>query len=502
MARRLGAQDRRNKTVASPLHVHAWTPEGFRYAGELELDERGVRDLSGVFRYAEEYIEDPAAYPLDPLNLPLLRTSYATESPHVVLGAIFDAAPDAWGRRVVRAAMQAQDFEADGRGLYGNAFLRGADGIGALVLTPQRLGGQAGMNAARTPESELDSIVARSIEQRPRLGQLQAAAHAARTLERDGQVEDDLRSLLAGSWTIGGARPKAILTDDRSGAAPGSSVIAKFCRDDESLPSTALEYATLRMAQDIGMATAGHQLLQMPGGPVLLVERFDRQWSRQQSSPQPSYAAQGVALHHARKHYISAMSLVSAQPQSRFLDSRFDELTFSWTKLLEIACRVCARPDHARVEMFARLAFNAAIGNTDDHLKNFGFIRRMDGQDAGRYEIAPVFDVSPQPSPAHYLHCMGLGREYTLREVIAQARTLGIAQSAAADIEERIRATLQRADEYLDSAGLSASQRATARQRIERGTGPLVATQQAGTEEGEPEPEAQATREARPRPGS
>jgi serine/threonine-protein kinase HipA len=349
--------------------------------------------------------------------------------------------------------MQAQDFEPGGRGLYGNAFLRGADGIGALVLTPPHREHHATLNA------DLDAIVAMSIEQRPRLGQLEAAARAARMLERDGQVDDDMRGLLAGSWTIGGARPKAILADDRPGAAPGSSVIAKFCREDESVPSTALEYATLRMAHDIGMATPGHQLLQMPGGPVLVIERFDRRWSNQEAP--------------TRRHYISAMSLVSAQPQSRFLDSRFDELTFSWAKLLEVACRVCARPDKARVEMFARLAFNAAIGNTDDHLKNFGFIRTMAGQDAGRYEIAPVFDVSPQPSPTHYLHCTGLGREYTLSAVIGQARKLGISQGAAAEIEERIRTTLHRADDYFDSAGLNAAQRAVGRQRIERGTGPL-----------------------------
>jgi serine/threonine-protein kinase HipA len=457
--RRLHLEDRRDKRVASPLYVHAWTPSGFRCAGELELDEDGDRDVSAVFRYDQKYLADPAAYALDPLNMPLLASSFATDSANVVLGAIFDAAPDAWGRRVVRAAMDARTSAAAGRdryGLYGNAFLRGADGIGALVLTPD-------------PHTDLDAIVALSLAERPRLSQLEAAARAARQLERDGQVDDDLRDLLAGSWTIGGARPKAILMDDRPGAAPGSSVIVKFARADDPLPRACLEYATLRMAQDIGMATPRHDLLDVQGEPTLVIERFDRRWPAEHSSP-PATLAPASAL---RRHYLSAMSLVSAQPRSRLLDTRFDELTFSWTKLMEIASRVCAHPAQARVEMFARLALNAAVGNTDDHLKNFGFLRTMTAPGVGHYEIAPVFDVSPQASPTHYLHCHGLGREYTLSDVIAQSRRLGVAQAAAAEIEDRIRSVLQRADEYLDEAGLTAAQRATARRWIERGTGPL-----------------------------
>jgi len=97
-------------------------------AGLLQLEEDGDA-ISATFTYDASYLESRLSYPLDPLNMPLGRGRLATDSQFVTLGAIFDAAPDAWGRRVVSAQLPAEARQR----VFRNAFLRGADGIGSLA---------------------------------------------------------------------------------------------------------------------------------------------------------------------------------------------------------------------------------------------------------------------------------------------------------------------------------------------------------------------------------
>lgn len=432
---------RRFKTVDHLLRVYAWTPGGFLRVGLLELEEEGDREMSATFAYESAYLDHPYSFPLDPLNMPLGESVMATSSPTVTLGALFDAAPDAFGRRVVRASVGPNEQHQ----VYRNAFLRGADGIGAVILTPDR-------------DMNLEAIVQESLHERPSLAQLGAAADAARELEDGVELDEHTKALLAGSWTIGGARPKAILRDDRPGAAPNSSVIAKFeSRAAQVDGRNKLEWATLEMAADVGMPVPRHDLVDLGEHTALVLERFDR----------VPHAA-GVD----RRHYVSAASFVSAKPQSKFLDSAFDRAYFSWKGLLTATAAVSASASEGRVQMYSRLAFNAAVRNTDDHLKNFGFLRCVD--DPMHYEIAPVFDVSPQGSSTHYLHCADLGRNYTLAQVTAVSRQLGIAQKVANEVRDRIMAVLERRAEYFERAGMTERQVITANAWIEKGTDDLA----------------------------
>ena len=438
---RLDSQARRDKQVDGRLRVHAWTPAGFLSAGLLTLEEDG-QAIAATFEYDATYLAAPGAYPLDPLNLPLGRTIQATDSQYVRLGAIFDAAPDAWGRRVVTAQLPEEARQRVFRG----AFLRGADGIGALVLTPESLTGQL----------ELDRIIALSLAERPGLSQLGRASKAAMDFEAGLDLTEDMRDMLGGSWTIGGARPKAILRDDRQGAMVGASVIAKFDSKLDALPRNRIEAACLAMAKAMGFEVPAHELVEIGAERTALVlERFDRQ---------PIDAVM------QRRHYISAMSLASYEPQSRFLNSRQDQAMISWSKLLELASRVCEHPTAARVEMFARLALNTALQNTDDHLKNFGFIKSL--TNPTRYQIAPVFDVSAQAGQRHYLHCLDIGQTYSLDQVIPLARRLGISKGAAEDVQERIISVIALQTQFFDAAGLTRAQADQVSGWIRGGSGP------------------------------
>jgi len=435
---------RQHKEVSNRLRVNAWTPGGFLPAGLLTLDEDG-RQISATFQYDGSYLVAPGAYPLDPLNLPLSSTLFPTDSQFVLLGSIFDAAPDAWGRRVVSAQLPA----AAGEGIYRNAFLRGADGIGSLVLTPESV-----------PMQDLERIVQLSLTKRPSLSQIERAARAAADFEQGLDLTDEMRSMLGGSWTIGGARPKAVLSDDRPGAAPGSSLIAKFSSKLDTMRRNRLEWACMKMAHEMGFRVAPVDLVELNarGDSALVLERFDR-------------SSVNGTIH--RKHYVSAISLASYAPQSAHLDSRQDQVMLSWGKLMDIASRVAEKPAAAKVEMFSRLLLNTALQNSDDHLKNFGFLKAPGS--ATHYEIAPVFDVSAQAASRHYLHCGDLGQVYDMGDVVPMARKFGVAKGVAQEIEERIVEILDSKERYFDEAGLTTAESEKSSQWIASGLGPTHA---------------------------
>ena len=447
---RLKAIDRKDKLIDGDLTVNVWTPTGFLQAGTLSLEEDGD-DVAASFEYHPAYLANRAAFPLDPINLPLGVSTFSTVSQFVRLGAIFDAAPDAWGRRVV----QAQLAEEARLRVFRGAFLRGADGIGALVITPKALDG----------EIELDAIIKMSLEERPGMSQLERAAQAAAEFEKGEELTEEMREMLGGSWTIGGARPKAILRRDDDEGVPGESLIAKFkSKNDAVIDRNRLEFAALRMASGMGFRVPQIHLSEFAGhgggtATSLLLERFDRT------------VREGV-VH--RRHYVSAMSLASHQPQSKMLNSPLDRAVISWGKLLELASRVGDRPAAARVEMFARLCLNTALQNTDDHLKNFGFLRSEDS--TLHYEIAPVFDVSPQAAQRHYLHCADLGQVYSLKEVLSRGRVLGIAKGACEEVEQRLVDVLRERNRYFDEAGMSGGEVRLASEWIDSGLGFDVGT--------------------------
>jgi serine/threonine-protein kinase HipA len=440
MATRFNHADRGKKNIVSPLAVFIWLEHfnraGFVRAGTLSMDEIGAAwdamQIHATFAYDSKYLDFAfSVYPLDPINLPLREDPFVTNHPYLILGAIFDAAPDAWGRKVIRA-------HNNDMGTYRHAFLRGADGIGAIVLQP----------ADSSPPQSIEDAVIQSRDKHPTIDQINASAIAARKLELNDALDTLDQNMLAGSWTIGGARPKAILrnrTDFGQSVftepLQGQSLIAKLPSLNEAIDRAGIEWACLRMARDMGFQVPGHALCDVETGRALVIERFDRY-------PLPASSSR---LQEGRLHYISANSLVSRIPTSKRLDTPSDIARFSANNLIAIAAGISKKPAHAKVDMYARIFLNAALHNTDDHMKNFGFLRARDGA----YSVAPVFDVSPQPLTSHYLHLHNLGRQYSAEDVHANAQTLGIGKSAADEVRDNIFNVLERRDWYFDEAQLS-----------------------------------------------
>jgi serine/threonine-protein kinase HipA len=404
-----------NKTTPSPLHVFAHTEAGFERAGLLDLSNAQSGDFNAVFSYDAAYVASRTGFALDPLNLALSTTRRATASKYVGLGVLFDAAPDAWGRRVIAAHTRqtASSISEDTALRLGRG-----NTIGALVF------------------SETESLNPKAISPMssyPNLDNLQAAASAVRNIET-GTVNDAVaQELLAGSWSIGGARPKSLIAHE------GALWIAKFATANEPFDRQRAEWACLRMARDIGFGVPEHTLAQTNLGSVLLVKRFDRGEDSE-----------------IRRHYISAASLVSAQPQSKRLDTPFDMATFSYANLGDIAALIGQQPQQARSEVFGRMLLNILLHNTDDHLKNHGFLRARGS--LTKYELAPVFDISPQASGLHFLQIGASGRTGSLTAALQDARSYGLTRSGALAILDQLQSVFSKRGDYWDAAGISAGE--------------------------------------------
>lgn len=171
--------------------------------------------------------------------------------------------------------------------------------------------------------------------------------------------EEDLRILLAPGSSLGGARPKASIKDDE-----GHLAIAKFPKKDDPYSVGAWEHLALKMAQEAEIRVAESTLLSVEGQDVVLLNRFDRDGER-------------------RTPFLSAMSLLDG----------VDQEPRSYLEIAEVIRRFGAQARADLSELWRRMVFNILVSNTDDHLRNHGFLY------AGRggWTLSPAYDLNPVP---------------------------------------------------------------------------------------------------------
>jgi len=175
----------------------------------------------------------------------------------------------------------------------------------------------------------------------------------------DPNNEEFLRILLAPGSSLGGARPKASVID-----GTGRLSIAKFPKKDDPVSINAWEHITLGMARDAGIRTADSELIEVEGRKVILLPRFDREGEE-------------------RIHFLSAMTMMDAT----------DREHRSYLEVAEVIQRVGSSTRDDLRELFRRIVFTVLVSNTDDHLRNHGFLYA--GQ--GGWTLSPAYDINPTP---------------------------------------------------------------------------------------------------------
>lgn len=317
-------------------------------AGRLWSRTRGARD-SATFEYDSAWLVNPKRFSLEPaLNLGPGPCHPAAKQP--LFGSIGDSAPDRWGRALMRRAERrraARQSRTPGT-LRAINYLLG-------VADEPRQGALRFALAAGGPflaTAEPGSI--------PPLVELPRLLSAADGVAGETETDDGLRMLLAPGASLGGARPKVSVRD-----LDGNLAIAKFPDPGDEVNKVLWEGVALRLAGKAGIQVPVWRIVPVGGRPVLLLRRFDRTGA-------------------TRIPFLSALSMLqAADGEAR--------------SYLEIADGLRRHGAMARQDLRAlwrRIAFSVLISNTDDHLRNHGFLYA--GQTGWR--LSPAYDLNPVPT--------------------------------------------------------------------------------------------------------
>jgi len=330
-------------------HVEVYVALGGRnlMAGRMYSQRRRGSE-SASFVYDDRYLAHPDAYSLDPA-LPLVTGALQTPVGRALFGAFADSSPDRWGRTLIQRTERAR-AKAEAtvpRSMSEFDLLLG-------VRDDLREG------ALRFRLSDHEPFLATEDSGVPMLADLPELLNIAARAEQDVADYKDLKRLLRAGSSLGGARPKAHVLDDA-----GRLAIAKFpSASSDTWIVMAWEKVALDLAQDAGVIVPRSQLLRMGDRYVLIVDRFDRR-------------------DRARIGYASAMTMLEA--------SDGDQRSY-----LEIAGVIEERSPTATADLrqlWRRIAFSILISNTDDHLRNHGFLHER----GESWTLSPAFDLNPNP---------------------------------------------------------------------------------------------------------
>ncbi len=303
---------------------------------------------SASFEYQKSWLENPKRFSLEPALI-LGPGPYHTEEGKALFGALGDSAPDRWGRVLMRRAENRQ-AKLERRAP------RTLREIDYLLMVDD----EARQGALRFAKSEGGPFVREGGEARiPPLIDLPRLLAAAEHFEEDNDTEEDIRLLLAPGSSLGGARPKASVR-----GTDGQLLIAKFPHKGDETNAVLWEALALKLAAKAGINAASWRVEQVSKKPTLLLSRFDRDGKR-------------------RLPFLSAMSMLGAK----------DRETHSYLELVDALRQHGAQVEKDLEQLWRRIVFYVLISNTDDHLRNLGFLY---SGDAG-WILAPAYDLNPVP---------------------------------------------------------------------------------------------------------
>lgn len=323
-------------TAAPPAQrafVWMWLP------GHTRPVVAGALDVVGpqlTFTYGRSYLARDDAVSLYEPELPLRRGRHVPPPDLEAAGVIRDAAPDAWGQRVIH-----------------RRFAGGAAGAELPLLTYLLESGSDRVGALDFQTSPT--------EYHPRYhpAPLEELLRAAERFEAGEVLSQPLAAALLQGTSIGGARPKAALVAD------GRSLIAKFSSSTDTYPVVKAEAVAMDLAGRAGLSVASTELVRVMGRDVLLVERFDR-------TPDGG-----------RRAVVSALTILGLHEIAGRYATYFDLADVIRESFTERATTLR--------ELFARITFYVLVGNTDDHARNHAAF-----WEGGELALTPAYDVCPQ----------------------------------------------------------------------------------------------------------
>lgn len=352
----------------------------------------------GRFVYARSYRERPDALAIDPLALPLEARTFEVVDTNGIFGALRDAAPDAWGRRVI-------EWKRGGGTLPSE--------IDYLLHSPEDRAGA--LSFAVTAQ------VVPTVQRYNRVLDLQRLLELAARIDDGSATSSEttptrqVDQLLEPGTSMGGARPKNVVRTDEA------LWLAKFPMRGDRWNVNAVEGAMLALARLCGIKSAEHRVEHVGAKQVLLVKRFDR-------------APASAGLRRAR--------MVSAKTVLRADDELTSRDTWSYLLLADELQRWVAQPEADRRELFRRAVFNALISNTDDHPRNHALIAP-----GTEWQLSPAYDLTPSPMVSSSRRDLAmqvgkLGRWANRTNLLSESRRFGFSAHEASSLIDTMKATI------------------------------------------------------------
>lgn len=269
-------------------------------------------------------------------------------------GIFLDSMPDTWGRTLMkrREAQMAKVAGLKARTLYDIDFLLG-------VYDETRMGA---FRFKLDPESHfLDNDAEKSTPPWSTVRKLQQAVVHYENDSEDASINKWLKLLIAPGSSLGGARPKANILDENK-----ELWIAKFPSKNDTIDKAAWEFLTYQLAINAGIEMAECKLEKVSGDfHTFFTKRFDR-------------------IGKDRIHFSSAMTMTGNN------EDTIRDNPASYLDIVEFVQYHGIHVEENLAQLWRRLIFNIAVSNTDDHLRNHGFILKNEG-----WQLSPAYDLNP-----------------------------------------------------------------------------------------------------------
>jgi len=396
-------------TSESQAYVYVQLPGTLNTVPAALLKVEKLRDgtFVGRFRYGDRYLERKDAVEFDPFQLPLGDIVHEFTKLKGIPGAVRDAAPDAWGRRVIEHKLQRSPGDLEE--------------IDYLLNGPQDGAGYLSFGTSVEPPASK-----RRYNRTHQLAELVAAAEA---IEEGKRVPEHILEQLEPGTSMGGARPKATIED-------GNRLwLGKFPEKGDRCNLQRVEYATLELARRCGIVVCNTRLESVAERDVLMVERFDREYV------EGGYLRFGV---------VSGLTMLDCD------DDYLDRERWSYLLLADQLRRWSEKPDEDRIELFRRVVFNAAVTNNDDHPRNHA-VRRT-GRD---WRLTPAYDLVPAPLVSLERRDLAMtvgtyGRTASIYNLLSQCEQFGLTVEAARKEIDKIVAIVRAWRDHFHADGVSA----------------------------------------------
>lgn len=309
------------------------------------------------FEYDQAYLESPTAFNVDP-DLQLVKGPQFVKKEKRNFGVFLDSAPDRWGRFLMdkREIIKARLEERPRKRFMESDYL-------LQVHDDTRMGAFRLKNDPKGPF--LDNATERKTPPITSVRELEQAVveFEKDTADLDQEWLSKFQLLIAPGSSLGGARPKANVRDQE-----GDLWIAKFPSLKDDLDSGLWEFIAYKLATQCGIWMSESAAKPFySNSHTFLTKRFDR-------------------TRHERHHFFSAMTLLGYQ------DGANAQLGVSYLELVDLIRKRGSKPEIDLEQLWRRMIFSICISNTDDHLRNHGFLWDKKG-----IRLSPVYDINPNP---------------------------------------------------------------------------------------------------------